>query len=84
MHISLTPELEALVKQRVESGRYNNASEVIREALRFMVGNEELIGLMKMEALQRKLAEGARQARDGRFTEATIPDLIAEARAENA
>ena len=34
MNISLTPELESAVKQKVESGLYNNASEVIREALR--------------------------------------------------
>ena len=44
MHISLTPELEARIKSKVESGLYNNASEVIREALRFMETNEELIG----------------------------------------
>jgi antitoxin ParD1/3/4 len=36
MHISLTPELESHVKAKVETGLYNNASEVIREALRFM------------------------------------------------
>ena len=36
MHISLTAELESRVKAKVESGLYNNASEVIREALRFM------------------------------------------------
>ena len=34
MHISLTPELENAVKAKVQSGLYNNASEVIREALR--------------------------------------------------
>ena len=34
MNISLTPELEKLVQSKVESGLYNNASEVIREALR--------------------------------------------------
>jgi antitoxin ParD1/3/4 len=34
MSISLTPELEAAVKSKVASGLYNNASEVIREALR--------------------------------------------------
>lgn len=34
MNISLTPELEKLVQAKVESGLYNNASEVIREALR--------------------------------------------------
>jgi len=34
MNISLTPELEEAVKRKVRSGLYNNASEVIREALR--------------------------------------------------
>jgi len=36
MHVSLTPELETRVKAKVKSGLYNNASEVVREALRFM------------------------------------------------
>jgi len=34
MNISLTPELERAVKEKVASGLYNNSSEVIREALR--------------------------------------------------
>jgi antitoxin ParD1/3/4 len=34
MNISLTPKLENFVKGKVRSGDYNNASEVIREALR--------------------------------------------------
>ena len=36
MHISLTPKLEELVRQKVESGLYNNASEVVRDAVRRM------------------------------------------------
>ena len=34
MNVSLTPELEDLVNQKVRSGRYRSASEVVREALR--------------------------------------------------
>ena len=34
MNISLTPHYEKMVKKCVESGRYNNVSEVMREALR--------------------------------------------------
>ena len=34
MNISLTPELESAVKAKVATGLYNNVSEVIREALR--------------------------------------------------
>jgi antitoxin ParD1/3/4 len=36
MNISLTPQLEKLVQDRVKSGRYTSASEVIREALRLL------------------------------------------------
>jgi len=32
MNISLTPQLEKLVQDRVKSGRYTSASEVVREA----------------------------------------------------
>jgi antitoxin ParD1/3/4 len=35
-NVSLTPELEKFVTAKVESGRYNSASEVVREALRLL------------------------------------------------
>ncbi|WP_321402106.1 type II toxin-antitoxin system ParD family antitoxin [Maridesulfovibrio sp.] len=83
MHISLTPELEAQVKSKVQSGHYNNASEVIREALRFMITNEDLVNMMKIEAMQKKLAVGEEQAKSGNFTDSTIPDIIKEAKLES-
>ena len=36
MNVSLTPELEELVNQKVRSGLYHTASEVVREALRLL------------------------------------------------
>ena len=36
MNVSLTSELEKFVSAKVESGRYNSASEVVREALRLL------------------------------------------------
>lgn len=36
MNVSLTPELEKFVSAKVQSGRYNSASEVVREALRLL------------------------------------------------
>jgi antitoxin ParD1/3/4 len=41
MNVSLTPELEKLVSQKVESGMYNSASEVVREALRLLEGQDQ-------------------------------------------
>jgi putative addiction module CopG family antidote len=32
--VSLTDELEAVIQEKVKSGLYNNASEVVRDALR--------------------------------------------------
>ena len=67
MHISLTPELEEIVKRKVATGLYNNASEVIREALRFMQTNEGLVYQMKLESIRRTLAEGERDLEAGRY-----------------
>lgn len=53
MHISLTPELENLVKAQVESGLYNSASEVVREALRLW--SEQQHYKKKMEVLRATL-----------------------------
>jgi antitoxin ParD1/3/4 len=36
MNVSLTPELERLVNEKVEGGLYQTASEVVREALRLL------------------------------------------------
>jgi antitoxin ParD1/3/4 len=36
MNVSLTPQLEKFVNTKVKSGRYNSASEVVREALRLL------------------------------------------------
>jgi len=69
MHISLTPELEAGIKQKVASDYYNNASEVIRKALRFWEDNEKLLQYMKLEALQKRLAVGAGQAEQAEFVD---------------
>ncbi len=41
MNLSLTPQLESFVRDRAESGEYNNASEVVRDALRLLKQTEE-------------------------------------------
>lgn len=42
MNVSLTPELERFVDAKVESGLYNNASEVVREGLRLLKEQDEV------------------------------------------
>lgn len=67
MHISLTPKLEELVREKVEAGLYNNASEVVREALRLMQEHDELRRL-KLERLRHALAAGEADVATGRVT----------------
>lgn len=40
MNVSLTPELEKYVNDKVKTGRYNSASEVVREGLRSLQNDE--------------------------------------------
>ncbi len=80
MHVSLTPELETRIKQKVASGYYNNASEVIRDALRFWEKNEELVQLMKLEMLRERLSIGAEQAKQGKFVAQTVSEIMTEVR----
>jgi antitoxin ParD1/3/4 len=42
MNVSLTPELERFVQEKVQSGRYTSASEVVREALRLLEEHEKI------------------------------------------
>jgi antitoxin ParD1/3/4 len=57
MNINLTPQLEKLVRQKVSSGLYNSASEVVREALRMMEAQDQLRAV-KVEQLRQAIREG--------------------------
>jgi len=81
MHISLTPQLEEIVKTKVNSGLYNNSSEVIREALRIMLNQDEVYQA-KLETLRKELDIGITQLENGEFSDKTITEIIAEAKAE--
>ena len=59
MNVSLTPELEAMIRQQVDSGRYNNASEVVREALRLLDEHQ------RVQHLRSLLAVGLEDERNG-------------------
>ena len=51
MNVSLTPQLEELVKRKVESGLYGSASEVMREALRLLDEHDRLRQMRVEEAV---------------------------------
>lgn len=57
MNISLTSKLEDFVKAKVKTGDYNNASEVIREALR-VFRQREADRKIQLTALRTLIREG--------------------------
>jgi antitoxin ParD1/3/4 len=57
MNISLTPQLEEMVRQKVLSGLYTSASEVVREALRLMDEKDQLQAA-KLDQLRQAIQEG--------------------------
>ena len=60
MNVSLTPELEQLVTSKVQSGRYQSASEVIREGLR-LLDDQDRLRAVQLEEVRRKIQVGLDQ-----------------------
>jgi antitoxin ParD1/3/4 len=80
MNVSLTPELESLVQEKVQTGMYHSASEVIREALRLLRQRDEL-RQTGLAALRKEIALGAEQADRGQTAPLNVKALKAKARA---
>ena len=57
MNVNLTPQLEEMVRQKVASGLYTSASEVIREALRLM-DEQDRVRAVKLEQLREAIRDG--------------------------
>jgi antitoxin ParD1/3/4 len=64
MNVSLTPELERLVDEKIKSGLYQTASEVVREALRLFKQRDD-----QLQRLRSNVAAGLAQIERGRYTE---------------
>ena len=74
MNVSLTPELEAMIQAKVATGMYNNASEVIREALRLLSDHDHLKQL-KTQLLQRELSIGLASLDGGEVSKLSLEDI---------
>ena len=64
MNISLTTELEQLVNDRVKTGMYQTASEVVREGLRLLRERD-----LNAEALRRDVRAGFDAVERGEFSD---------------
>ena len=71
MNVSLTPHLEELIRRKVESGLYGNASDGVRVALRLMAARD------RHDRLKMAIAEAYAELERGESVELT-PELVAE------
>ena len=57
INVSLTPQLEDMIRKKVASGLYNSASEVVRDALRLME-EQDRVRAVKLEQLRQDIRDG--------------------------
>jgi antitoxin ParD1/3/4 len=84
MNVSVTDELADFVRKKVKSGRYNNASEVVRDALRRMedadtralrlakpTAEDILADLteVQLDGIRRRVSAAIEQIDSGKFSE---------------
>ena len=82
VNVSLTPELERLVNAKIESGLYQTASEVVREALRLLQKRDESVRFLLSDAgAGFEPVEAGRSGRlDGRSAQAPAAPVKARGR----
>lgn len=80
MNVSLTPQLESYVKEKVAAGMYNSVSEVMREALR-LLEERDALKEMKLAALRQDLQQGIDALDNGEGSLLDMDAIKAKARA---
>ena len=76
MNISLTPELDTYVHDKVKTGMYHSASEVIREGLRLLKEQDEL-KYRRLAQLGKEMDVAIEQIERGEFSEFAPDELQA-------
>jgi len=76
-NVVITDHQAAFIERMVAAGRYQNASEVLREGLRF-VEQREAENAAKLKALRAAIQEGIDDIEAGRYTEFESADALAD------
>ena len=76
MNVSLTNELMEIVQKKVTGGLYNNASEFIREAIRNVDTNEQILYELKLAKLKQTLQPSIQDAEQGIYADYNVNHLI--------
>ena len=67
MNVSLTKELENYVQDKINSGLYTSASEVVREGLR-LLQEHEMLRNAKLNALKSEINKGLSDSESGKIS----------------
>lgn len=78
MEIQFSPELQQIIKDKIASGLYPNASEFIREAILQTIERDQL----KLSKLNEAVSIGLEQAEKGEFSKRSVQDIINDKEAE--
>ncbi len=76
MNVSLSSTFEAYIQKQLDEGTYNNASEIIREALRLKMQQDEIYQT-RLESLRAAIIQGEES---GNATPFDIQDIIQDAK----
>lgn len=76
MNVSLSSTFEAYIQKQLDEGTYNNASEIIREALRLKMQQDEIYQT-RLESLRAAIIQGEES---GDSTPFDMQDIIQEAK----
>lgn len=68
MNVSLTTQLEAFIQEKLDSGQYRSASEVVREALR-LLWEQNQVRQLRLDRLRQEIATGIDEADRGELIE---------------
>ncbi|CAN5423843.1 hypothetical protein BH20ACI1_BH20ACI1_04880 [soil metagenome] len=75
MQITLTPEIEVIIKQKVASGNYASETEVIKESLRLLEERDQ----EKLKSLREDLAAAYQQSECGESKAIDIEEFCVSA-----
>jgi antitoxin ParD1/3/4 len=78
VNVSLTPELMQVVQSKIDSGLYDDASDVVCDAIRQLDARDHLLYDVKLDHLRQALAPGLQEAATGEFADYSLEDIIAE------
>ena len=66
--ITVTPELEAFIRERVATGRFDTAGDVVREGLKLLEGREHEREAV-LDEIRREIAVGLEDAKAGNLSD---------------